>query len=171
MTRWLTGLCVLGAVWATSMPAMAASSEHWIGGGAHYWTTVDDVDVGNIDEEGIGWFASYQWRPGSLLSFEADVEVLPDHFAGAEDTVYAPQAYLLLGSTLYAGVGIGYYYANDEFSKDPFYVLKAGLNLEILPRIALDLSGDYRFTEWDDNVTKDIDSDTVTLSAAVRLGL
>ena len=154
-----------------SQSGWAGGSGHRLGGGIHYWTVVDDVDLEMIDEDGVGWFVSYQLRPGGLLGFELDLEVLPDDFAGARDTVLAPHAYGIIGDTLYAAVGIGIYYSDNDFAEDPFYILRAGIDLELLPGIHLDLSGNYRVTEWDNSITRDIDTDTVTLAAAARLEL
>ena len=137
----------------------------------HYWAAVEDVDIDTIDEDGYAWIFSYQLRPTSLSAFEVDLEVLPDNFAGAPETVYAPQAYLILGVSVYAGVGIGTYYSDGKFADDPFYALRAGMNLEILPRVFVDISGNYRFNEWGGDVTEDIGTDTVTLAAVARLAL
>ena len=151
--------------------ARADGLSHRFGGGIHYWTVVDDVDLEEVDKDGVGWFVSYQLRPESLLGFELDLEVLPDDFSGARETVYAPQAHGIIGDTLYAAVGIGIYYSDDDFAEDPFFNLRAGINLELLPRLFFDVSGNYRFTEWDNSITRDIDTDTVTIAAAVRLEL
>ena len=151
--------------------ASMAEGTHHIGAGVHYWVAVEDVDPDNIDEDGYAWVFSYQLRPADLSAIQLDLEVLPDDFAGATETVYAPQAYFLLGVSVYGGVGIGTYYSDGEFADDPFYVLRAGLNLELLPRIHLDVSGNYRFTEWGDDVTENIDTDTVTLAAIARIAL
>ena len=83
-----------------------------------------DVDISEIDEDGVSWLASYQYRPARALSFEADLEVFRKGFAGATENVYAPQAYLLIGSGLYAGVGTGIYYVDDDFADRPFYAGK-----------------------------------------------
>ncbi len=142
-----------------------------IGVGVHYWIALDDIDVDDVDEDGVAWVISYQTPLSDVLTVELDVEILPDDFAGADGTVLSPQAFLLLGSDLYGGVGIGIYHADGEFSEDPFYVGRVGIKLDILPEIQLDVSGNYRFTEWDDSVTEDIDTDTVTLAATARLAL
>ena len=57
-----------------------------------------------------------------------------------------------------------------RFSKDPFFVLRAGLNLELLPSLFFDFNVNYRFEEWKDLQDRDtrIDSDTVMLGAALR---
>ena len=160
---------------------LAASLSAWdsqalaegqsIGGGIHYWIALDDIDIDDVDEDGIAWVVSYQAQASDLLILELSVEILPDDFAGADGTVLAPQAYLLVGSAIYGGAGIGIYHADDEFADDPFFVLRVGINLEILPDIHLDVSGNYRFTEWDDTITENIDTDTVTIAATARFAL
>lgn len=162
---------ILAVFIGLSQSVRAGGTGHRIGGGIHYWTVVDDVGLEMVDEDGVGLFVSYQLRLGGLLGFEFDVELLPDNFAGAHDTVLAPQAYGTLGDTLYSAIGMGIYYSDNDFSEDPFYILRAGINLELLPRIHFDVYGNYRFTEWDDSITRDIDTDTVTLAAAARLEL
>ncbi len=48
--------------------------------------------------------------------------------------------------------------------------LRAGLDLEVLPAVYLDLNANYRFEQWGfDNITNHISTDTVTLGAIVRL--
>jgi hypothetical protein len=158
-------------VFLSSWASEARAEGQSIGGGVHYWIALDDIDVDDIDEDGVAWVISYQRQVSDLLTLELDVEILPDDFAGADGTVLAPQAYLLLGAAIYGGVGIGIYHADDEFADDPFFVARAGIKLEILPDVMLDVSGNYRFTEWDDSVTADIDTDTVTIAATARLAL
>jgi hypothetical protein len=163
----MTGIAAI----AMTVCRESAAVEHRLGAGGHYWAVVDDIEVDNIDEQGIAWFLSYQLRPAGLVALEVDFEFLPDDFAGAAEPVYAPQAYVLVGGAIYAGVGIGSYYSDGRFAKDPFYALKAGLDLEVLPSVHLDISGNYRFTEWDDSVTEDIGTDTVTIAVAARVAL
>jgi hypothetical protein len=76
------------------------------------------------------------------------------------------------GVSLYAGAGIGMMYMDSEWADDPFYALKLGLNLELLPSVFLDISGNYRFNDEDEisESKTNIDTDTVFLGAAVRLG-
>ncbi len=80
----------------------------------------------------------------------------------------APQAYLLLGGALYGGVGAGIFYSDSDFADRPFYVLRAGLNIMPTANMTLDINANYRFTEWDSDLMQDIDTDTATLSAALR---
>lgn len=147
-----------------------AESAHRVGVGANYWTMVDDIDVGNLDDDGVSWLATYQYQPADMLKLEADLEVFPDDFHGIDDTAYAPQAYLVLGSTIYAAVGVGILYADGDFADDAFYALRAGLDLEVMPQFYLDLNANYRFADTTDlsDVPEDIDADTLMLGAALR---
>jgi len=79
----------------------------------------------------------------------------------------------VLGSALYAALGVGTYYTDGDFAKDPFFNVRAGLDLCLLPSIYLDINANYRFENWDDIKTldEDISSDTITIGAAVRLEL
>jgi hypothetical protein len=155
------------------MSAVDASAEthHRIGVGVHYWTVLDDIDVDDAEENGMAYVFTYQLRPASLIKFGLDVEMLPEEFASSEDPVYAPQAYIIVGGGIYAGLGIGGYFTDGEFAEDPFYNLRAGLDFCLLPFIHVDLNANYRFEEWDDikTVDEDISTDTITVGAAVRL--
>lgn len=54
---------------------------------------------------------------------------------------------------------------------DPFFGLRAGFDIHLLPYIFLDINANYRFEDWDDisDVDEDISTDTITLGAAVRI--
>ena len=169
--RWLLAVAIIGLfAWAQGV---RAESAHRLGVGANYWTMLDDIDVGNIDKNGVSWLATYQYKPAALLKLEADLEVFPEGFQGIDGAAYAPEAYLILGSTIYGAVGVGILYADGDFADDPFYALRAGLDLEIIPQFHLDLNVNYRFTEWANanDMTKDINADTMTLGAALRFEL
>lgn len=152
-------------------PVTCLSEEHRIGIGANYWVTLDDIefDEEKIDDDGFSFLATYQYWPG-LLGFELDLEFLPDRFG---DSAIAPQAYILVGRSIYAGAGIGINYSDSEFSDQPFFALRAGLNLELLPGIYADIYANYRFNDKKDieNEQTDIDTDTVFLGAAVRIAM
>lgn len=167
LTALVLALSLLAATSAT------AEIKHRFGVGAHYWTAVDDIDVDNVKEDGFAYLVSYQLRPASLIKFGIDVEMLPKEFGGSDKNVYAPQAYMILGSTIYAGLGVGTYYTDGDFSKDAFFNIRAGLDLCLLPFIYLDINANYRFENWDDIKVLDekISSDTITLGAAVRIEL
>lgn len=146
----------------------AAASEHRLGGGANYWVAVDDIDIEGrkLDKDGIGFFASYQYWE-SLLGVEVDLEFLPDRFG---KSAVAPQAFMLIGRSIYGGLGIGGVYSDSEFAEKAFYALRAGFNFELLPGIYTDIYGIYRFNDTADldAVRSDINTDTVFIGAAVR---
>jgi hypothetical protein len=150
-----------------------ASAEVRLGAGVHYWTALDDIEVDdvNIDESGSSFIASLQWLPGGLVYFEGNLEYFDEGFGGGNAGALAPQVFVLGGlGSLYGGLGIGITY-NDELDdgnfSDPFYTLRAGLDFELLPKIHLDLHGNYIF-----NAFSDIDGaseDSITLGAIARL--
>lgn len=162
-------MVALACLVAAAMPVLAGEGAHRIGVGAHYWQTVDDIDADNVDEDGFSYMATYQCWPG-LLGLELDVEWFEEGFAGANEVVYAPQAYLLIGNGLYGAVGAGGYYTDGEFAEDPFFAFRVGLAVPVF-FLNLDINANYRFETWDDlsDEAQDIDTDTVTLGAAVRL--
>jgi len=167
MNKLLMMILALGLVLIT---ADLQAGEHRIGGGANYWVAVDDLDEEGVDDDnGFSYFVSYQhWW--DFVAVEVDMELMPDRFG---ETAYAPEAYILVGSTIYAGAGIGLIRSDGDFADDPFYAFRAGLNLEMLPSVFVDISANYRFNdsaqlEGDDT---DIDTDTIFLGAAIRFAL
>ncbi len=162
-------LTSLGLAW----PMAAAQAESRIGAGIHYWTALDDLDDEGVDinEQGASFIASYQYVPAGLFKFEADLEYFTDGFGGGQAGSIAPQAFVLLGSTIYAGLGIGVLYNDDledEWS-DPFYTARAGLDFEVLPRLHLDLNARYQFEAF--NELEDVDGDAITLGLIARIAL
>lgn len=161
-------------VWV-SLAALRAAAEgpHHLGAGANYFVAVENIDQQDTDEDGFGYFFSYQYRPNGPLGLEVDLEMLPDGYAGAEDTVYAPQAYVILGSYIYLAAGVGGFYTDGEFSDDPFYVFRLGTELDFRRQVYFDFYANYQFEHWDDLSASDknIGSDTVFLGAAIRFGL
>lgn len=162
-------LCLMLLLFLVGIGGPAMAGEHRIGLGANYWVAMDDIDFEDVDDDGFSYLASYQYWPG-LLGFEVDLEILPDKYG---ESAFAPQAFVLVGRSLYAGAGIGFEYRDSDFADEPFFALRAGLNLELLPGIYCDIYGTYRFNDSAelDNEATDIDSDTVFLGAAVRLSL
>ena len=151
--------------WATW--AEAAGPAHRLGGGVNYWVAAEDVEVDDIDSEGLGYVVSYQYKPG-ILGLGVDGELMPDRFG---EDVYAPQAYLLLGDAIYAGAGIGILSVDGEWADDPFYSFRAGLDLAFTPAVHVDLYAQYRFEssqQLEEDET-DIDTDTIYIGAALRL--
>jgi hypothetical protein len=165
MKKWI----VLALIALFLLPAaQAADSVHRLGVGFNYWFAIDDIDIDDLDEQGLSYLVSYQFRP-TLIGFQADVEFLPDLFG--EDAI-APAAYLVVGKALYAAAGLGIINFDGEWADDPFFAFKAGLDLEILPSIFVDVSASYRFNakfDFEDSLRR-IDTDTVFLGGALRLG-
>jgi hypothetical protein len=159
----LVTVMMLGAVFG-----QAFADENRLGVGANYWVTIDDLDS-DVDDNGFSWLISYQRRSG-IFTIELDGELLPDRFG---ETAFAPEIYLLVGGAIYAGAGIGIVYSDDSFADEPFFALRVGFDLEFLPGLHLDLSGNYRFNDTCDlkDDDADIDTDTVFLGAALRVEL
>jgi hypothetical protein len=170
VSRWRCASIVVAVFLLALATGAVAGTGHRLGGGAHYWRTLDKVDLAEVDESGISWLVSYQLAPGSLVKFEADLEIFPKKFAGTEHPVYGPTALVLVGSTIYGGLGIGTYYYDGELADNPFYLLRAGVDFELLPTLYLDVHANYRWEDWQGlgEAVKDIDTDTITLGAAVR---
>jgi len=172
MRKWLCWLAVV----AVACGARAEGPAFFFGGGAHYWKTIDELkEETGLDDSGFSWMASAQVGPSEWVKVEGDLEVFPQGFAGSEDTVFGPQAFLVIGSGLYAAGGIGVYYNSDLEDKwsDPFYVVRAGINIEVLPRIWLDVNANYEFFDWESvkDLRQNIDTDTVTVGAVLRVRL
>ena len=158
--------------WLASAPAALAGS-HRLGVGANYWKTVnnlDSTDITNFNEDGLSWLASYQYVPTGFFKLEADLEYYPN-LEEDGNTFWSPEAFVLVGGTIYAGVGIGTYYSDGIFNKTPFYMLRAGLDFAILPFLSLDINANYRFDDWSSFSTNDLNTDTIRLGAALRFAL
>jgi hypothetical protein len=170
--RFFGFLIVIGLVFGGFgfVDTAQADSAHRIGAGVHYWVALDDIDVDDVDENGLDLVFSYQYVSAGFFKFEADLGLRDKGYAGADQSVWSPQAYFLIGKGLYAGVGVGINYSDGDFAENPFYALRAGVELEVLPSIFLDINANYRFEQWDfDEIEEDVDTDTVTLGAIVRL--
>ncbi|MDA0323086.1 MAG: hypothetical protein O2923_10280 [Verrucomicrobia bacterium] len=164
--------CLALVVALIALPRTSLADSQ-IGGGVHYWRTIDDIDVHNVDEDGLAWLVSYRFSSESLFKVHAEVEFLPDDFGGSPDQVMAPQVYLLGGGGLYAGVGIGIYYADGDFANDPFYAFRAGVEIALMGGVRLDLNANYRFDNIEDisAAVDNVDTDTVTIGAAIRIDI
>ena len=171
MKRWhIMAVGVTGFAMAISSGAMAGSGAS-LGVGVHYWKSLEDVEFEDVDENGLSWIASLRMDVSSLVKFQTDLEMFPKEFGGTEEPVYAPCALVLVGPSIYGGLGIGTYYYMGEFADKPFYTLRAGLDLKLLPTLSLDINANYRWEEWKGlgDAVEAIDTDTITLGAAVRL--
>ncbi|MDL1968106.1 MAG: hypothetical protein LWW97_06035 [Deltaproteobacteria bacterium] len=170
MKKILVIIALFCGLFFTLGQASWADGSHRIGVGTHYWVTADDIDKDNIDENGLAIIASYQYLLTEHLKFEVGAEYLKEGYAGSDKSVFSPLAYILIGKGLYAGAGIGINHSGGEFADEPLYALRAGIDLEILPLIFLDINANYRFEKWDfDEIEDDIDGDTITIGAILRL--
>ena len=172
--RWLGFISLLLSLFL--LPARGEAGEHRLGFGVHYWETVDEIaedipDV-DIDSDGLTGVLSYQYVAG-FTRFELAAEYFEAGFQGSNDWAVSPQAYVLVGRGFYGGIGAGVTYSDfgDGDWSDPYFIGKIGIDLLLLPKIHLDIHADYRSTEWEEIAGYDIDTDTITLGAAVRFTL
>ena len=173
MKRGLIALLVASAgfLWmASNGRAQEQERNNQVGVGVHYWTAVKSIDFNDVDKNGFSYLAMYQYHYG-WVGIEADLEWFQKGFGGSDKDVFQPQAYLILGKVVYAAAGIGGYYSEGKLADKPFYAFRVGLDIPLLPILHLDINANYRFENWDDLSTegKSVDTDTVTLGAAVRL--
>lgn len=152
--------------------AVGARAETTLGLGAHYFQTIDSLDK-PFEESGLAPLVSLRTDLGALLHLQFDGVLYPEGYAGAVDDVISPQAFLLVGGGLYAGLGVGILYADDEFADDPFFIARAGVDIALFPGLHLDICANYEFAEWEgiNDLDDNVDTDTVTLGAALRIVL
>jgi len=147
-----------------TVPAQARGR---IGAGAEYMKTLGDIkDTEEFDPDAVAFLGSYQMDL-ELFKVEGDVEFVLD-FGGSGKALILPQAYALLGDFVYGGVGIGTVTFDGEWASDPFYALRAGVNLG-LDSMEVDVYGLYRFLDTD--VFEDFGDqnlDSITFCAQVR---
>lgn len=167
MKKIVTRIMIAGLL-AAIIPMWASADDRRFGGGVNYWKALDDVNVRDIDDKGLSYFVSYQYRP-SLVGFQLDLEMLPDLYG---KNAYAPSAYVVAGTSLYAALGVGIVNRDSKWANDPFLALKAGMEMELLPSIYLDFGVSYRVEGKMDlgDALDDIDTDTLFLGVAARIG-
>lgn len=124
----------------------SVADPHRLGAGARYNAAAESLEEG-FDADGLSYLLSYQFVPTEIFKLEANLEIIPAALTGGE-MAFVPQAYALLGSTLYAGLGIGIAYSDGEFGSDPIYNIRAGIDLP-LGSIHIDLNANYRFSDFD----------------------
>jgi hypothetical protein len=171
MSRVTRTVIVAGVLLVVAMGSADAQVEHRLGGGVHYWRAVGDVARAgfDIDRSGLAPVVSYQLLPRGILYFGLEVEYFPEGFGGATSSAFAPAAYVLVGRGLYAGAGIGVTVSSD-FSgnvSDPFFPLRVGWNLELLPRIILDINLNYRADAFAS--LEGVSTNAITAGAIVRI--
>lgn len=155
--------------------AWAAVSAGWadtsVGVGARYYRTIDDLDA-PFEKDGLAALVSVQTDLAAILKLQLDAVLYPDGYAGSRVDVFSPQAFLLVGGGIYGGLGAGTLVSDGEIG-DAFFIVRAGVDLELLPGLHLDVNANYEFAEWEkiNTLDEDVDSDTVTLGAALRIDL
>lgn len=164
--RFFSLFCISMACFSSPL---LADSSHSLGLGAHYWQVIDDLGS-DFDDSGISYLVAYRFSSG-LLSVQPELEVFPKDFGGGTEEFYSPQVLAILGDWIYAGVGIGVLYSGGDFAENPFFMFRAGFNIIGLGPVTLDINANYIFTDWGELSGSDIDSDTITLGAMVRVKL
>ena len=154
---------------ASSTRADWPENRHRFGAGIHYWASLEDIIIEEADDDGLAIMLSYQYQIIKFFTIEADLEFMGKGYAGAPKTVIAPQIYVLIGRGLYGGAGVGMSYTDGNWANSPFFALRAGVDLEIIPSIYLDLNVNYRSEEWGfSDFDENIQLKTITLGAMLR---
>lgn len=157
---------------ALTLSGIGTAHAAWLGGGIHYLRTLGDItDDGNIDlnQNSVSLLASGLTDMGPL-KVEGQVEYVFD-YVGTGNEMWVPSAWVLAGGMIYGGAGIGIGYTNNEWQTNPFYALRAGVNVP-LGAMALDGYATYAFQSDADlkNLTGE-DLDSLTFAALLRFKL
>ena len=152
---------------------VASAGGNRIGGGLHYLRNLADIKNDPTiqwDNNSFGILGSFQHSTAGLLKLEADVEYIFD-YAGSNKSMWIPEGWALAGQMFYGGVGIGIGHINGDWQSDPFYALRAGVDLP-LTKMDLDVFGSYQFQKDEDlkKLTGD-DLNSVTFAAVARFKL
>ena len=163
--RRATVLSVLLAVLLVGV--LASPAQCGLGVGIHYLRTLGDInDNEEWNPDAIGFIGSYQFGLGPLNA-EADVEWVLD-YGGSGNSLFEPSGWLLFGGFIYGGAGIGIGYLDGDWFDDPFYALRAGVNVG-LGGLGVDVFGTYRFQNAGDlEGLEGDDLNSVTFGAILR---
>lgn len=152
----------------------ASAAEHYIGGGARFFRTLNDVEIdniGKIDVDGNSLIVSYLAAPAGAFKIEFDIEYFGHGYGEQTGEIISPQLLVLVGGKLYGGVGAGIQYVQDNLigndTSDVFYIARLGLLFSMLPKFKLDLNANYQ-TDVFDKVFNGASSNSITLGAIVR---
>lgn len=169
MKRLITAIVLVSVLVLMNGIFDAAECGHRIGGGIHYLKTLGDIkDVPEWDSNAIGFIASYQYNAG-LLKFEGDLEWVLD-YGGSSNTMFYPQAWLIIGGLIYGGAGIGGSYIDGGWLDNPFYGIRLGVDISLFG-LGLDLFTSYLWQS--SSVFDEIDQtdlDSITFGAIIRFG-
>lgn len=166
-----TALLALGL--AVCLPAATEASGFEVGVGANYWYSLKDAVDNSFDEDGLGWMISTRWMFTDYLGLGFELERSPDNFVLLDKPMYAPSAHLIVGSGLYLGLGVGCYYYDGDFYENEWYNLRLGIKMKIIDPVVIDLNVNYRADSFDEveDVVDNLDSQSLTLGAAIRIDL
>ena len=168
MKRYLSVMILTFLLLIAGGAADDAECGHRIGGGIHYLRTLGSIkDNPEWDPNSVGFMVSYQYVFGSVR-LEGDLEWVPD-YGGSDKTLFQPQAWLLLGKMIYLSAGIGGSYIDGDWFDNPFYGLRAGVNLTLIG-VNFDGFTSYRFQSSNvfENIDED-DLDALTFGVLVRV--
>jgi hypothetical protein len=160
---------VLAAMLAVSSAPSPGAAHQW-GAGVQYFDVLETLR-GPYQSTGFAPYLSYQYIPLDALRFEANLQLMEDGYAGSRDDVLAPHVLILGGREWYAGAGIGTLYSTrGDFSDKPFFLVRAGYNLELNSWLSLDLNVNYRFENWEgiDRIGREDDMEVLTAGVALR---
>ena len=168
LTAWVAALALV------ALAPAASAAEHRLGIGAHFWKTVDDLvddTFSDIEDDGLAYVLSYQYIPRGLLRLEIDLEYYDDGFGGSPEGAISPLAYVLIGRSLYGGVGVGVTFSDglDDDVSDPYFAARLGYELHLLPGLSVDINANYRADAFND--LDQADTDAITLGALLRFNL
>ena len=150
-----------------TVPSMALGGS--LGAGLHYLRNLGDIDNNeslDLSKDSFGLIGSYQFG-AAMMTLEAQGEYI-FNYAGTDNGMFIPSGWALLGSMIYAGAGMGIGHLDGEWQSDPFYALRAGVNLPLMA-FKLDLYGTYNF--WNNDDIKDAtgeDLDSITFAAVLH---
>jgi hypothetical protein len=166
------GLSILIAAAATLFCVGTADAGRSLGAGIHYLRNLGDItddDAIDLNQDSFSLLASMKNGRG-ILTIDTEVEYVFDYI-GTGNEMWQPSLWVLVGQMLYGGGGIGIGYTDGDWQKNPFYALRAGVELP-LGGMGLDAYGSYRLQrnqELEDLTGEDLDS--VTFAALLRFKL
>jgi len=169
MKRFLVALLLVATVMAT--PAISSAAGMTFGAGLHYLYNMGDIDEAeelDLSKNSFGLIGSLMFNAG-LINVEGQVEYIFDYL-GSDESMTIPSAWALIGGLIYGGAGIGIGYIDGDWQSDPFYALRAGVNLP-LGGLGLDMYATFQF--WSDDELEDLtgdDLDSLTFAAILRFG-
>ena len=137
--------------------------------GIHYLRNLGDISNDpNVDlnENSASLIGSLKSGLGPI-TVDGQVEYIFDYI-GTGNEMWQPSVWGLLGNLIYGGVGMGIGYTDGDWQTNPFYALRAGVNLPLGKR-AIDLYGTYNFQSDQEleNLTGE-DLDSVTFAAVLH---